>query len=36
VKRETLADSPEAAVFVLTRDAPDAPLRVVSAEVFRP
>jgi hypothetical protein len=36
VKRETLAESPEAAVFVLTRDAPDAPLWVVSAEVFRP
>lgn len=36
VKRETLADTPEAAVFVLTRAAPDAPLRVVSAEVFRP
>jgi hypothetical protein len=36
VKRETLADHPEAAVFVLSRDSPDAPLRVVSAEVFRP
>jgi hypothetical protein len=36
VKQETFADSPEAAVFVLTREAPDAPLRIVSAEVFRP
>ncbi len=36
VKREILADHPEAAVFVLTRDSPDAPLRVVEAEVFRP
>jgi hypothetical protein len=36
VKREILADHPEAAVFVLSRDGPDAPLRVVSAEVFRP
>jgi hypothetical protein len=36
VKRETMADSPEAAVFVLSRDSPDAPLRVVKAEVFRP
>ena len=27
VKRETLADSPEAAVFVLSRDGPDGPLR---------
>jgi hypothetical protein len=36
VKRETLADNPEAAVFVLSRDGPDAPLRVVEAEVFRP
>ena len=36
VKREILADHPEAAVFVLSRDGPDAPLRVVEAEVFRP
>lgn len=36
VKRETLGNSAEAAVFVLTRDGPDAPLRVVRAEVFRP
>ena len=36
VRRETLGNSLEAAVFVLSRDAPDAPLRVVSAEVFRP
>ena len=36
VKRVTLTDNPEAAVFVLSRDGPDAPLRVVSAEVFRP
>ncbi len=36
VKRETLADSPDAAVFILSRDGPDAPLRVVNAEVFRP
>jgi hypothetical protein len=36
VKRNTSADTPEAAVFVLTRDAPDAPLQVVSAEVFQP
>jgi hypothetical protein len=36
VKRETLADHPEAAVFILSRDRPDAPLRVVNAEVFRP
>jgi hypothetical protein len=36
VKRETLGGDPAAAVFVLTRDGPDAPLRIVSAEVFRP
>jgi hypothetical protein len=36
VKREVLADHPEAAVFVLSRDGPDGPLRVVSAEIFRP
>jgi hypothetical protein len=36
VKRETLSDQPEAAVFVLSRDRPDAPLRIVTAEVFRP
>jgi hypothetical protein len=36
VKRETLSGHPEAAVYVLTRDGPDAPLRVVSAEIFRP
>jgi hypothetical protein len=36
VMRETLADSPEATVFVLSRDEPDGPLRVVKAEVFRP
>ena len=36
VKRETLGDDPAAAVFVLTRNGPDAPLRVVSADVFRP
>ncbi len=36
VKREVLSDRPEAAVFVLTRDSPDGPLRVVEAEVFRP
>jgi hypothetical protein len=36
VKREVLADHPEAAVFVLSRDGPDGPLRVVEAEVFRP
>jgi hypothetical protein len=36
VKRETMADSPEAAVFVLSRDSPDAPLRIVSVEIFRP
>jgi len=36
VKREVLSDHPEAAVFVLSRDGPDAPLGVVSAEVFRP
>ena len=36
VKRVTLADSPDAAVFILSREAPDAPLRVVKAEIFRP
>ena len=36
VKRETLAGHPEAAVFVLSRNGPDDPLRVVEAEVFRP
>jgi hypothetical protein len=36
VKREVLSDHPEAAVFVLSRDGPDAPLRVVSVEIFRP
>ncbi len=36
VKREILAGHPEAAVFILSRDGPDATLRVVSAEIFRP
>jgi len=36
VKRQTLADTPEAAVFVLTREASNAPLQAVSAEVFPP
>jgi hypothetical protein len=36
VKRDVPPDHPEAAVFILSRDGPDAPLRVVSAELFRP
>jgi hypothetical protein len=36
VKREVPSDHPEAAVFILSRNGPDDPLRVVEAEVFRP
>jgi hypothetical protein len=36
VKQQVLSDHPEAAVFILSRDGPDAPLRVVNAEIFRP
>ena len=36
VKRDVPSDHPEAAVFILSRNGPDAPLRVVEAEVFRP